>query len=427
MRRALGFISAIAFLLVSAPSFADQKPLHAGQLVRGGVVGAFEHGSYPSIGDNTHAGVDVVADCGAPVNAWLDGRVIDVISSKTDPNFKTLGYMALLDHGVLSRTGKRTFSLYLHLQKQPSGEFGVPIKVGTQITQGSKIGEIGRTGVAYGCHLHFEVRHFASRFHPDWLNIYGKGDRRSAPEFLGDWTDPRTATFGPSVVKQSTAPYTDKLLSGEFRNVEVLRPSRVRNLPTTDGSIVYSTVSPVAFLGGEWVYGLDASTRWLRVELASMEIEAADQRYGYVWDGNLLELQSFQNRTSSVGLNPSKLDVRAYCARNRNDPGPGEQDLGDIPMAVRAANANYWRCSGGRVMVCSGGASGRACDRDTGDSAEQLARLKRYCLSSPGTSVPASMSGPFRSWKCVGTRLVSTAAEAVLEDGYLPRPWRVLN
>jgi murein DD-endopeptidase MepM/ murein hydrolase activator NlpD len=56
-------------------------------------------GTYPSIGKRTHVGVDLVAACGTPVYAFKDGHVIDLVESKEDQNFDSLGYMVLIQHG----------------------------------------------------------------------------------------------------------------------------------------------------------------------------------------------------------------------------------------------------------------------------------------------------------------------------------------
>ena len=63
-------------------------------------LGEFRHGTYPSIGDRTHVGVDLAASCGTPVYAYDGGRVIDLIASEDDQNFSKLGYMVLIEHKV---------------------------------------------------------------------------------------------------------------------------------------------------------------------------------------------------------------------------------------------------------------------------------------------------------------------------------------
>jgi murein DD-endopeptidase MepM/ murein hydrolase activator NlpD len=76
------------------------------------------------------------------------------------------------------------------MKEAPKGQAKKAIIKGLELSQGDIIGMVGDTGAAQGCHLHFEIRKFASRFHPVWNNIYGTGDKRADPVFLRDWVDP---------------------------------------------------------------------------------------------------------------------------------------------------------------------------------------------------------------------------------------------
>ena len=69
----------------------------ANPVVPNAVIEDFRHGTYPSLGDRTHVGVDLFALCGMPVYAIEDGTVIDTIASKDDRNFESLGYMVLIE------------------------------------------------------------------------------------------------------------------------------------------------------------------------------------------------------------------------------------------------------------------------------------------------------------------------------------------
>jgi len=144
----------------------------------------------------THPGVDLVADCGSPVYALADGVVVDTIADSSDPDFAYLGYMVRLKHAATS-TGlplpatqmAETETLYLHMQGPPS------VPVGSVVLEHSPLGKVGRTGAAWGCHTHFEVRHFSGRYMTDqsWnlpLNIYGKGDQTSGKLFKEKWSNP---------------------------------------------------------------------------------------------------------------------------------------------------------------------------------------------------------------------------------------------
>ncbi len=281
------FTRVATFAITCGVSFyaaeAQQRPLTASEVVKGGQVGKFEHGTYPSLGNMTHPGVDIVGDCGSPISAWQSGTIVDVVSDSTDRNFNSLGYMVMIDHGTWSSVGKRTFSLYLHLQSAPKLDKRKDLAVGTKVARGDRIGKVGRTGVATGCHLHFEVRHFSSRFHPDWLNIYGKGDKRQSAEFLADWADPKVATFGKSAL------ITPQLESAEIEDVRawVTSTANVRSKPSTAGSQVLATRGAGSLISGSWVSGDDGKSRWLKVELAAMEVYSPLGPFGYVWEGNL--------------------------------------------------------------------------------------------------------------------------------------------
>jgi hypothetical protein len=153
-------------------------------VVPAGVLGDFRHGTFPSFGQRTHAGVDLVAACGSPVFAFADGKVVDAITAEVDPDFKSLGYMVLLKHedDVLDGT---LYTIYLHFQGAPS------VKVGDDVVGGkTKLGLVGETGFALGCHTHFEARRFTGRFSPEWKNLYGPGDVSTSEYFFQSWVNP---------------------------------------------------------------------------------------------------------------------------------------------------------------------------------------------------------------------------------------------
>ena len=107
---------------------------------------------YGSTEDGTrepHHGVEFPNPGGTPVYAATNGTVIfagpdtEAIYSPW-PNF--YGNLVVLEHK------DDLFTLYAHLSK-------IDVKVGEVLGAGTKVGEVGRTGVAIGSHLHFEVRH----------------------------------------------------------------------------------------------------------------------------------------------------------------------------------------------------------------------------------------------------------------------------
>lgn len=170
-------VSALLLSWSAAIGLASQEPL---PVVPGGTLGPFQHGTYPSKGDRTHAGVDILAPCGSPVYPLAEGRVVDAIRAPSDPNFDSLGYMVILEHPA----AKAFYTLYLHLQGPPE------VGEGNWVSRTTRMGKVGRTGAADACHVHFEVRYFKDRFSPVWRNIYGPGDQRTAEHFKTQWEEP---------------------------------------------------------------------------------------------------------------------------------------------------------------------------------------------------------------------------------------------
>jgi murein DD-endopeptidase MepM/ murein hydrolase activator NlpD len=85
-----------------------------------------------------HAALDMAATTGTPVKAPMDGRVATVGVNSV------YGKYLILSHAGGFQT------LYAHLNI-------VSVTQGSQVGQGSKIGEVGSTGYSTGPHLHFAV------------------------------------------------------------------------------------------------------------------------------------------------------------------------------------------------------------------------------------------------------------------------------
>ena len=90
-------------------------------------------------GAGFHAGLDVLAQAGAPVAAAAPGRV--AYARPRDG----WGLLVTIAHG----DGVRT--LYAHLAR-------VDVRLGERVRAGERVGRVGATGNATGPHLHFEVR-----------------------------------------------------------------------------------------------------------------------------------------------------------------------------------------------------------------------------------------------------------------------------
>ena len=88
---------------------------------------------------HTHEGQDVGAACGTPLQAARGGRV-----QYRDYHSAAGNYI------VIDGKGTRHDYAYMHMKK-PS-----PLHKGDRVKTGQKIGAVGSTGDASGCHLHFE-------------------------------------------------------------------------------------------------------------------------------------------------------------------------------------------------------------------------------------------------------------------------------
>lgn len=87
-----------------------------------------------------HQGQDVPAACGEPLSVVETGQVkVNAYQASGAGNYVVI-------HGGLTGTD----FVYMHLQAAS------PVPVGTAVYAGQQIGNVGATGDAQGCHLHFE-------------------------------------------------------------------------------------------------------------------------------------------------------------------------------------------------------------------------------------------------------------------------------
>jgi murein DD-endopeptidase MepM/ murein hydrolase activator NlpD len=96
-----------------------------------------------------HQGTDVGAACGTPLVSAVDGRVEHRAFHGAAGNYL-----------VIDTKGARTDLMYAHLLKASW------LRPGQFVSAGQRIGSVGETGNASGCHLHFEL------WQGDW---YGGG------------------------------------------------------------------------------------------------------------------------------------------------------------------------------------------------------------------------------------------------------------
>ena len=94
-----------------------------------------------------HQGIDIAAAYGSPIWATADGTVIkrenETIGGKT----------VIISHGF------GYTSVYCHLSK-------FNVRVGQKVKRGDVIGFVGRSGKAFGTHVHYEVRKYGKALDP---------------------------------------------------------------------------------------------------------------------------------------------------------------------------------------------------------------------------------------------------------------------
>jgi murein DD-endopeptidase MepM/ murein hydrolase activator NlpD len=126
--------------------FVLQRPIYspANELIDS----TYPYGSTANGTRDPHHGVEFSNASGTPVHAVADGTVI-FAGSDTEAIYSPwqnyYGNLVVIEHQ------DKLFTLYAHLSR-------IDVEVGQNVFAGDKIGEVGRTGVAIGSHLHFEVR-----------------------------------------------------------------------------------------------------------------------------------------------------------------------------------------------------------------------------------------------------------------------------
>ncbi|MBZ0301507.1 MAG: peptidoglycan DD-metalloendopeptidase family protein [Anaerolineae bacterium] len=101
-----------------------------------------------------HHGIDLVNPTGTPVLAAADGKVVfagNDLSNQFGAHTNYYGNLVVIQHDAPSPEGLPVFSLYGHLDR-------VEVDNDQRVARGTEIGKVGASGIAFGPHLHFEVR-----------------------------------------------------------------------------------------------------------------------------------------------------------------------------------------------------------------------------------------------------------------------------
>ena len=155
---------------ISDGHFILRRPIHPP--ANDSVDPTYQYGSTANGTREPHHGVEFPNPGGTPVYAAAEGTVLFAGPDNT-PTFSPwanfYGNLVVIEHK------NDLFTLYAHLSK-------INVKAGQVVGVGTQVGEVGRTGVAIGSHLHFEVRYgeaenyFATQNPELWLAPLNNGD-----------------------------------------------------------------------------------------------------------------------------------------------------------------------------------------------------------------------------------------------------------
>lgn len=113
---------------------------------------------YGPRGRRNHNGVDIPLKVGEPILAAFDGKV-----RYAKYNSGGFGYLVIVRH----KNGLETYNAHLSRMN---------VKADDYVKAGQVIGFGGKTGRAYGPHLHFEVRYCDQTFDPEFIFDFTNGE-----------------------------------------------------------------------------------------------------------------------------------------------------------------------------------------------------------------------------------------------------------
>ena len=99
--------------------------------------------------DSYHTGTDIAAKKGTKVVSSIEGKVTRASYNKYNGNFVEV-------------TNGKIQTIYCHMSK-------LSVKVGDKVNAGTKIGEVGSTGLSTGPHLHFEIVYDGTKVDPEMI------------------------------------------------------------------------------------------------------------------------------------------------------------------------------------------------------------------------------------------------------------------
>lgn len=135
----------------------------------------YAYGSMAGGGLNIHHGIDIENSYGTHIIAAASGTVFYAGSDATvmfGPQFDFYGNLVIIQHNALAPDGRPLFSLYGHISRWM-------VETGDAVKIADTIASVGGEGVAFGPHLHFEVRigdpySYAATYNPElWTVPWG--------------------------------------------------------------------------------------------------------------------------------------------------------------------------------------------------------------------------------------------------------------
>jgi murein DD-endopeptidase MepM/ murein hydrolase activator NlpD len=114
------------------------------------ITSGFGMRAHPVLGyTRQHQGIDFAAPSGTPVLAASDGEVVQI------------GWLSGYGRVVTLQHPEDRSTRYAHLSA-----FAPGLKLGDRVRQGEMIGKVGRTGIATGNHLHYEIAEAGRQIDP---------------------------------------------------------------------------------------------------------------------------------------------------------------------------------------------------------------------------------------------------------------------
>jgi murein DD-endopeptidase MepM/ murein hydrolase activator NlpD len=116
--------------------------------VRGWITSRYGYRADPFTGERRfHNGIDIAGAYGAPIEAAMEGRVIETGYNNISGNFVVLAHAG----GYVSS--------YAHMSL-------IRVKTGQWVKEGHRLGDIGSTGYSTGNHLHFSISRWGKPVNP---------------------------------------------------------------------------------------------------------------------------------------------------------------------------------------------------------------------------------------------------------------------